>query len=78
MPKKRKKDVGWGPERSVSERGETLFTRQEAADYLGVKLRWIVQQPHGIPYCKIGSQVRFRKADLDTYIESRRVVPAGR
>jgi excisionase family DNA binding protein len=67
------------PARPVTERGETLYTVKEAADYLGVTERWIrtALARRYLPRVKIGKYVKFRKADLDAYIESQRVPAAG-
>jgi len=80
MPTKRKKKPKFTgePERPVAERGETLYTKREAANYLGRKTRWFNDaRSTGIPHIKVGGRVMFRKSDLDEYISSRRV-PAGR
>ena len=48
------------------------FTRQEAADYLGLKKGtlevWAVTGK-GPRFLKMGRAVRYRKADLDTFME---------
>jgi excisionase family DNA binding protein len=80
LPAKRKRRSKWtgDPLRPASERGETLLTKREAANYLGVRERWLNSAAaRGIPYTKIGGYVRFRKADLDAYIESQRVPAKG-
>lgn len=50
-----------------------LFTTAQAADYLGIKanslITWRSTKAVRIPYVKIGGCVRYRKADLDSYIE---------
>jgi len=82
MPAKGRKKSKWdgSPLRPASERGETLFTVKEAADYLGVRERFLDHgaeaKRRGIPHIKVGGYIRYRKADLDAYIESQRV-PAG-
>jgi excisionase family DNA binding protein len=57
---------------------ETLLTVPEAADYLGVKERWMraAIAERRIPFVKVGKLIRYRKSDLDTYIEGQ-IVPAG-
>jgi excisionase family DNA binding protein len=77
---KRKKRLTFtrDPERPVSERGETLYTIREAADYLGVKDRWMktAVARRYIPFIRVGGMyIKFRKADLDAYIEAQ-TVPA--
>jgi excisionase family DNA binding protein len=76
VAKRRKRQ--WAPHRPVSQRsealGETLYTAEEAADYLGVQMRWFNQESsREIARTKIGGHLRFRRADLDAYIEKQRV-----
>jgi excisionase family DNA binding protein len=79
MAPKRKKPKWYGdPLRPAAERGETLLTKREAADYLGVRLRFMTSEAaREIPRVMVGRYVRYRKADLDAYIEAQRV-SAGR
>jgi excisionase family DNA binding protein len=48
---------------------------QETADYLGVNVDslavWRSTKRHKIPYTKVGKWVRYKKADLDKWLESR-------
>lgn len=52
---------------------DALFTRAQAAAYLGVSpsslATWACRQTHPIPYIKIGRSVRYRRADLDAFLE---------
>ena len=52
-----------------------LITRQEAADYLGVKegtlAIWACTNRYNLPYIKMGRLVKYRLTDLDAFIESR-------
>lgn len=54
---------------------EILYTRLEAADYLGVAyttLRtWACRKKGALPYRKVGARVQYTKTDLDNYIKSR-------
>ena len=54
-----------------------LLTREEAAAYLGVKPQtlavWHTTRRHKIPLIKVGSKVRYRRADLDAWLESRTI-----
>lgn len=49
-----------------------LFTPQQAAEYLGVKVQtlaiWRATKRYPIPYIKIGRLVKYKKEDLDAYI----------
>lgn len=52
----------------------TIYTTPEAAEYLSIKpttleqWRWQGKPPR---FCKIGRNVRYRKADLDAFLEER-------
>lgn len=50
------------------------YTRQEAADYLGVKFHtlevWACKGRYKIPYIKLGRSIRYKKEDLDEFIKS--------
>lgn len=52
-----------------------LLTRKEAAIYLGVSERtlaiWKCTGRYSLPVIKIGRLAKYRKADLDAFIESR-------
>ena len=54
-----------------------LLTRDEAAAYLGVKPQtlavWHTTHRYHLPLVKVGSKVRYRKVDLDAWLESRTV-----
>lgn len=57
---------------------DRLLSRQEAAEYLRTSVRWLESQ-RTIPTVNIAApnsrraMVRYRRADLDRYIESRSV-----
>lgn len=52
----------------------TLLSRKEAAKYLGVSAstlaNWASTKKFVIPYFRVGKAVRYRKSDLDDFIES--------
>lgn len=52
---------------------QTLLTRQEAAAYIGVQpntlATWACTQRYDLPYVKVGRNVRYRKQDLDAFIQ---------
>ncbi len=58
-----------------------LLTRDEAAKYLGVKRTtldtWASTKRYPIPFIRVGRSVRYRRADLDQFLESRTVRPAS-
>jgi len=54
-----------------------LIDIKEASEVLGVTIGTLYQWVHyrRLPHYKVGRLVKFRPADLDTFIESRRVEP---
>lgn len=50
-----------------------LLTRREAAAYIGVQpntlATWACTQRYDLPYVKVGRNVRYRKQDLDAFIQ---------
>lgn len=54
-----------------------FLTRKEAAIYLGVKPetldRWACTKRYKIKYTKIGRLTKYRKEDLDAFIQERTV-----
>ncbi len=58
-----------------SSRVPELMTRQQAAEYLGVKVQtlavWKCTGRYSLPFVKVGSKTRYRKSDLDKFIERR-------
>ncbi|WP_221620952.1 helix-turn-helix domain-containing protein [Ralstonia sp. SET104] len=52
---------------------DRLFTRQEAAAYIGVQSNtlatWACTQRYDLRYVKVGRNVRYRKQDLDAFIQ---------
>lgn len=62
--------------------GDVIFTSQDLAKYLCVDVSWVYKSVsnRNIPYFKIGKYVRFRKKDIDKWLESKftRPVPTMR
>lgn len=58
-----------------------LLTEEEATDYLGGIPTGTLRQwrylNRGPTYVKVGRHVRYRRSDLDAYIEAGRVEPQG-
>ncbi|MEK7281196.1 MAG: helix-turn-helix domain-containing protein [Chloroflexota bacterium] len=54
-----------------------LLTVEELADLLGVKVSWLYAQTSAkkIPFLKLGGRLRFRRADVERWIEGRVVQP---
>lgn len=51
---------------------DKLFTVESLAQYLGVKKQWVYEKVHlkEIPYFKVGKFPRFRKSDIDSWLQS--------
>lgn len=51
-----------------------LLSRKEAAAYLGVKEQtlavWLCTKRYNLPIVKIGRLVKYKKADLDAFIQN--------
>lgn len=56
--------------------GGTMFTRKQAADYLGCSISFLekkaMNEPDLIPFVKIGKCVKYNIKDLDAFIASRK------
>ncbi len=54
-----------------------LLSREQAAAYLGISpltlSAWKCNGRYQLPVIKIGSLAKYRKEDLDSFIESRRI-----
>lgn len=59
----------------------TLFDRTRAAEYIGVRPQtlavWAITGRYGLPMIKVGRAVRYRRSDLDKWLESRTVMSGG-
>jgi len=51
-----------------------VLTREEASAYLGVSpstmANWACTKKFDLPYFRVGRSVRYKKVDLDAFIES--------
>jgi excisionase family DNA binding protein len=57
-----------------------ILTTAEAAEYLAVPVRQLVQWRYlgrGPTYVKLVRSVRYRRADLDAWLEAHAVTPQG-
>lgn len=54
-----------------------LLTREQAAEYLGITPRtlavWACVKRYNLPYVKVGRLVKYRRTDLDAFIDRRTV-----
>ena len=55
--------------------GETLFTRKEAAAYLGISPNtlavWASNGRYNLKFIKVGKLVKYRRSDLNVFLEQR-------
>lgn len=60
----------------VESNDDRMMTRPEAAEYLGLRPAtleaWASRGTVKLPVCKLGRAVRYRKRDLDQFIEANR------
>ncbi len=54
-----------------------LLGVKELAQYLGVSVQWVYErvQLKEIPYIKVGKLLRFRKSDIDGWLDGLKVLP---
>ena len=61
----------------ASQNANKLLTTKEAADYIGVLPGtlgiWRCTKRHMIPFIKVGRLVKYRKSDLDTFLDQRTI-----
>jgi excisionase family DNA binding protein len=54
-----------------------LLTREQAAEFLGLRPQtlavWASTRRYALPMVKVGSLVRYRRSDLERFLESRTV-----
>ncbi len=56
---------------------DSLLGVKELAEYIGVSIQWVYErvQLKEIPYIKVGKHLRFRKSDIDGWLDSLKVPP---
>jgi excisionase family DNA binding protein len=54
----------------------SLMSRKQAAEYLGVKEQtlacWVTTKRYALPYVKVGRLVKYRREDVDLFIQENR------
>lgn len=55
--------------------GDFIFGIQELSKYLGVTPKWVYERTHfkEIPYYKLGKKLKFKKRDIDKWMDSKKV-----
>ncbi len=56
---------------------DSLLGVKELAEYIGVSVQWVYErvQLKEIPYIKVGKLLRFRKSDIDTWLDDLKIPP---
>ena len=56
---------------------DTIFNLKELSEYINVPNTWVYRQTceHNIPYYKLGRYLRFKKSEIDTWLEEQKVNP---
>lgn len=66
----------------VQSNDDRMMTRVEAAAYLGLRPAtleaWASRGSVNLPFSKLGRLVRYRKRDLDSFIEANRATVTGK
>ena len=62
---------------NLSSAQSQLLTREEAAAFLGLKPQtlavWATAKRYHLPMIRVGSRVRYRRADLEAFLDRRTV-----
>ncbi len=63
--------------KNKTEEDDTLLTVKTLARYLGVSDQWVYERVHlhEIPFIKLGKFPRFRKSDIDRWLDTLKVPP---
>lgn len=51
---------------------EPMMTTTELAEYLNSELSWVYDNAHEIPHLRVGREYRFRRAEVDAWLETSR------
>ncbi len=66
---------------AMTYRPDVLLNAADAAEFLGVRMQtlaiWRSTGRYRIPYVKVGRAVRYRRSDLERFLESRTVMHTG-
>ncbi len=57
---------------STGQDGDKIFTVEALAKYLDVEKDWVYSHVKEIPHSKVGRFPRFRKAEIDKWLEANR------
>ncbi len=54
---------------------KSIMTPKDLAEYIQVPLSWVYNNIHTIPHVKLGRLLRFKKADIDKWLDDQSVKP---
>ena len=57
-----------------NESNDRLFTKKQLSEYIGLSVSWVSNNKHRLPQYNIGDKPLYRKSEIDTWIESHRVL----
>jgi excisionase family DNA binding protein len=52
---------------------EPLMTAKALAEYLGTPVNWVYDNQHQIPGFRLGREFRFRRTEIDSWLEEQRL-----
>jgi len=62
---------------TASNPSSELLSREQAADFLGIKPQtlavWHTTKRYNLPLIKVGSRVRYRRSDLERFLNERTI-----
>lgn len=56
----------------VNKQEDTILDKKALAKYIQMPVSWIDKNLYRLPYFKMGKYVRFRKSEIDRFIDSER------
>ncbi len=57
---------------------DKIFGVKDLASYLGVPQSWVYEHKHELPHFRAGNRIKFKKKDIDRWIEERKIQPIRR
>jgi len=62
---------------SIHKKQDEIFTPETLAEYLNVEVSWVYKQIHArrIPFFKAGKYIRFKRSEIDRWIEGNTEIP---
>ena len=64
----------WQPQQCSIQSDDRVFTKQQLSKYIGLSVQWISNNKHRLPHYNIGDKPLYRKAEIDAWLETYRVL----